>query len=36
MVQGRSIGIIGYLTPDTMHLSRPSALRITDEVQAIK
>ena len=34
-VGGRRVGVVGYLTPDTKHISNPEQLIITDEVEAV-
>ncbi|XP_014218129.1 protein 5NUC [Copidosoma floridanum] len=34
--RGRQIGVIGYLTPDTMTLSQPRNVKFLDEVPAIR
>eukprot|EP00092_Neocalanus_flemingeri_P075469 GFUD01093483.1.p1 GENE.GFUD01093483.1~~GFUD01093483.1.p1 ORF type:complete len:581 (+),score=153.54 GFUD01093483.1:319-2061(+) len=35
-VGGRAVGIVGYLTPETKHISNPEQLIITDEIEALK
>ena len=35
-VEGKAVGIVGYLTPETKHISNPEKLIITDEIEALK
>jgi len=35
-IGGKPVGIVGYLTPETKHISNPEKLIITDEIQALK
>lgn len=35
-VEGRKIGIIGYLTPETKEVAGPNKVEFIDEVEAIK
>ena len=35
-IGGKPVGIVGYLTPETKHISNPEELLITDEIQALK
>ena len=35
-IGGRPVGIVGYLTPETKHISNPEQLIFTDEIEALK
>lgn len=35
-IDGKKIGVIGYLTPETKEVAGPNNVEFTDEVEAIK
>ena len=35
-VGNKMVGIVGYITPDTKHISNPEGVTFTDEIEALK